>query len=46
MSGISTVKINGYPNAPTIEVLVFVKFYRNSHDSENNILWYTSAIGG
>ena len=47
MSGISTVKINGYPNAPSNRSFSFCK---NSTATltipENNILWYTSATGG
>ena len=47
MSGVSTVKINGYPNAPSNRSFSFCK---NSTATltipENNILWYTSATGG
>lgn len=47
MSGVSTVKINGYPSAPSNRSFSFCK---NSTAiltiPENNILWYTSATGG
>ena len=47
MSGVSTVKINGYPNSPSNRSFSFCK---NSTATltipENNILWYTSATGG
>ncbi|WDT68280.1 T9SS type B sorting domain-containing protein [Cloacibacterium sp. TD35] len=47
MSGVSTVKINGYPSAPSNRSFSFCK---NSTATltipENNILWYTSATGG
>ncbi|PPZ90895.1 hypothetical protein C3729_10765 [Cloacibacterium normanense] len=47
MSGVYTVKMNGYPNAPSNGSFIFCK---NSTATftipENNILWYTSATGG